>query len=226
MMKLARAQTRGEEVANALIHGLGLALSIAALVVLVVQTVRVARPMLVVASAIFGASMVALYLSSTIYHALAPGRAKSVFRVIDHSAIYLLIAGTYTPFALGPLRGPWGWSILGVVWSLAMAGIITKVKLGFTFPRLSTGLYVAMGWMGVIAIQPMLTRVPHAGLLWLLAGGLCYTGGVLFYVKDAQIRFGHALWHVCVVAGTTCHFIAVLQYALLGVAQTVARVAL
>ena len=226
MMKLARAQTRGEEVANALIHGLGLALSIAALVVLVVQTVRMARPMLVVASAIFGASMVALYLSSTIYHALAPGRAKSVFRVIDHSAIYLLIAGTYTPFALGPLRGPWGWSILGVVWSLAMAGIITKVKLGFTFPRLSTGLYVAMGWMGVIAIQPMLTRVPHAGLLWLLAGGLCYTGGVLFYVKDAQIRFGHALWHVCVVAGTTCHFIAVLQYALLGVAQTVARVAL
>ncbi len=226
MMKLARAQTRGEEVANALIHGLGLALSIAALVVLVVQTVRVARPMLVVASAIFGASMVALYLSSTIYHALAPGRAKSVFRVIDHSAIYLLIAGTYTPFALGPLRGPWGWTILGVIWSLAIAGIITKVKLGFIFPRLSTGLYVAMGWMGVIAIQPMLTRVPHAGLLWLLAGGLCYTGGVLFYVKDAQIRFGHALWHVCVVAGTTCHFIAVLQYALLGVAQTVARVAL
>jgi hemolysin III len=158
--------------------------------------------------------MVALYLSSTIYHALPPGRAKSVFRVIDHAAIYLLIAGTYTPFALGPLRGPWGWSLLGVVWGIAAIGIVVKVKLGFVYPRLSTGIYVAMGWMGLVFLQPLLARMPAAGLWWLLAGGVCYSGGVLFYVKDAQLRYGHALWHVCVVAGTVCHFVAVAQYAL------------
>lgn len=213
-MRIARAQTRGEEIANTIIHGLGLGLSITALVVLVVRAVQIEGLLLVVASAVFGASMVALYLSSTIYHALPPGRAKSVFRVIDHSAIFLLIAGTYTPFALGPLRGPWGWSMLGVVWGLAAVGIAAKVKLGIVYPRLSTGLYVAMGWMGLVFLQPLLARMPAGGLWWLLAGGVCYTGGVLFYVKDAQLRYGHALWHVCVVAGTVCHFVAVLQYAL------------
>lgn len=207
-------QTRSEEIANALIHGLGLALSVTGLALLVMQSVQTQRTALVVASAIFGASMVALYLASTVYHALPPGRAKSLFRVLDHSAIYLLIAGTYTPFALGPLRGPWGWSVLSVIWTLALLGIIVKVKVGYTYPRLSTGLYVAMGWMGVLVIYPLLQRVPAAGLWWLLAGGLCYTGGVLFYIKDAQIRFGHALWHVCVVAGTACHFVSVTQYAL------------
>lgn len=214
-MRIARAQTRGEEIANTIIHGIGLALSVAALVILVVKTVQMERALLVVASAVFGASMVTLYLSSTIYHALPPGHAKSVFRVIDHSAIYLLIAGTYTPFALGPLRGPWGWSMLAAVWSVAALGIIAKVKLGIVFPRLSTGLYVAMGWMGLVFLQPLLTRMPAGGLWWLLAGGICYTGGVLFFVKDAQLRFGHALWHVCVVAGTLCHFVAVKGYALL-----------
>lgn len=212
--RIARAQTRGEEIANSTIHGLGLALSVAALVVLVVKAVQLQRTPLLLASAVFGASMVALYLSSTIYHVLPPGRAKNVFRVIDHSAIYLLIAGTYTPFALGPLRGPWGWSLLGVVWSFAALGVIIKLKLGVLHPRLSIGLYVGMGWMGLVFLQPLLSRMPAGGLWWLLAGGLCYTGGVLFYVWDAQLRFGHALWHVCVVAGTACHFVAVLQYAL------------
>lgn len=213
-MRIARAQTRGEEIANTSIHGLGLALSIAALVVLVVKTVQMERALLVVASAVYGATMIALYLSSTIYHALPPGPVKSVFRVVDHSAIFLLIAGTYTPFALGPLRGPWGWSLLIAAWSVATLGIVAKVKLRFLYPRLSTGLYLAMGWMGLIFLQPLLARMPVGGLWWLLAGGLCYTGGVLFFVKDAQLRFGHALWHVCVVAGTVCHFIAVLYYAL------------
>lgn len=213
-MRIARAQTKGEEIANSIVHGLGLALSVAALVTLVIKAVQVHRASLVVASAIFGTSMVALYLSSTIYHALPPGRAKSLFRVLDHSAIYLLIAGTYTPFALGPLRGPWGWSLLGVIWGLAALGIFAKVKVGFVYPRLSTGLYVAMGWMGIVVLQPLLSRMPAGGLWWLLAGGICYTGGVLFFVKDAQLRFGHAVWHVCVVAGTVCHFVAVHQYAL------------
>lgn len=214
-MRIARAQTKGEEIANSIIHGLGLALSIVALVALVVKASQMDRALLVVASAIFGATMVALYLASTIYHALPPGRSKSLFRVIDHSAIYLLIAGTYTPFALGPLRGPWGWSVLGVVWALAALGIFTKVKLGFIYPRLSTGLYVAMGWMGIVVLKPLLEAMPAGGLWWLLAGGICYTGGVLFFVKDAQLKFGHALWHVCVVAGTLCHFVAVSRYALL-----------
>ncbi len=190
-------------------------MSIAALITLLVKTVPMNRALLVLASAVFGATMVALYLSSTIYHALPPGRAKSLFRVLDHSAIYLLIAGTYTPFALGPLRGPWGWSLLAVVWALAALGIIAKVKMGFTYPRLSTGLYVAMGWLGLVVLRPLLERMPHGGLWWLLAGGICYTGGVLFFVKDAQLRFGHALWHICVVAGTLCHFVAVLDYALI-----------
>ncbi len=213
-MRIARAQTKGEEIANSIVHGMGLALSVVALVVLVVKSAQMDRAILVVASAVFGATMVALYLASTIYHALPPGPNKSLFRVIDHSAIYLLIAGTYTPFALGPLRGPWGWTLLGSVWALAALGIITKVKLGFIYPRLSTGLYVAMGWMGILVVKPLLDSMPAGGLWWLLAGGVCYTGGVLFFVKDAQLKFGHALWHVCVVAGTLCHFVAVLQYAL------------
>jgi hemolysin III len=137
-MRIARAQTKSEEVANSIVHGLGVALSIAALVTLLVKSAQMERATLVVASAIFGTSMVALYLSSTIYHALPPGPSKSLFRVVDHSAIYLLIAGTYTPFALGPLRGPWGWSLLGAVWTLAALGIYAKVKLGFVYPRLST----------------------------------------------------------------------------------------
>lgn len=214
-MRIARAQTKGEEIANSIVHGLGLALSVVALVALVVKSAQMDRAVLVVASSVFGASMVALYLSSTIYHALPPGPSKSLFRVIDHSAIYLLIAGTYTPFALGPLRGPWGWSLLSIVWGLAALGIFAKVKIGFVYPRLSTGLYVAMGWMGLIVLKPMLHRMPAGGLWWLLAGGICYTGGVLFFVKDAQLRFGHALWHVCVVAGTLCHFVAVLEYAII-----------
>lgn len=213
-MRIARAQTRGEEIANSTIHGLGLALSVIALVTLLTKAAQMQRTLLVVASAVFGATMVTLYLSSTIYHALAPGRAKSLFRVVDHAAIYLLIAGTYTPFALGPLRGPWGWWLLGVVWGLAALGIVAKVKLGFVHPRLSTGLYVAMGWLGLVVLQPLLARMPSGGLWWLLAGGIFYTGGVLFFVKDAQLRFGHALWHLCVVAGTLCHFVSVIGYAL------------
>lgn len=220
-MRVARAQTRGEEIANSIVHGAGLIASLAAVPVLIIAASGKQSPLYVAASAVFGASMVLLYMASTIYHALPPSRAKSVFRVIDHAAIYLLIAGTYTPFALGPLRGPWGWTILGVIWTLALFGIATKLTIGFKYPRLSVGLYVGMGWMGIIAIQPMMSTVPPAGLAWLLAGGLCYTGGVGFYVTDTQVRYGHALWHLCVVAGTVCHFLAVLWYATPGFATAV-----
>ncbi len=207
-----RAQTRAEEVANSAIHGAGLMLSVAALPALVLASAGAHRPAHLVGSIIFGVTMVLLYSASTIYHALRDGRAKYVFRVIDHSAIYLLIAGTYTPFALGTLRGPWGWTLLGVIWGLALGGIVSKLTIGFRYPRLSTWLYVGMGWLGVVVVQPMLARMPLAGVLWLLAGGLCYTGGVYFYVRDARVRYGHALWHLFVLAGTACHFVAVLLY--------------
>ena len=208
----ARPQSRGEELANSLVHGTGLLASLAALPVLVVSASRTHEPLHLVGSAVFGVTMVLLYLASTVYHALPQSRAKRVFRVLDHSAIYLLIAGTYTPFAFGALRGAWGWSIFGVIWALALAGIVSKLTVGFRYPRLSTLLYVAMGWMGMVAVQPLLVHVPLAGLGWLLAGGLFYTGGVIFYVTDARLRYGHALWHLCVLAGTTCHFVAVLLH--------------
>ena len=156
--------------------------------------------------------MVLVYLTSTVYHALPDSRAKRVFRVLDHAAIYLLIAGTYTPFAFGALHGPWGWTLFGVIWSLALFGITAKLTVGFKYPRLSTMLYLGMGWMGIVAVQPMLARVPLEGIGWLLAGGLFYTGGVVFYLTDARLRYGHAVWHLCVMVGTACHFLAVLLH--------------
>lgn len=207
----ARPQTRAEELANSAIHGTGLLFSLAALPVLLIAGGTTA-PLHLIGSAIFGLSMILVYSTSTVYHALRESRAKRVFRVLDHSAIYLLIAGTYTPFALGALRGPWGWTILGVIWSLAVFGIVSKLTVGFRYPRLSTVLYVGMGWMGIVAIQPMLSLVPLAGLSWLLGGGLFYTGGIFFYVHDTRVRFGHAVWHLFVMAGTLCHFVAVLLH--------------
>jgi hemolysin III len=156
---------------------------------------------------------VLLYSASTLYHALPVGGAKRVFRVLDHSAIYLLIAGTYTPFTLGALRGPWGWALLGTIWTLAVFGILAKSTLGFRFPQLSTVLYLAMGWLVLIAIRPLVVHVSPAGLVWLFAGGVCYTAGVAFYATDTRLRYGHALWHVFVVAGSACHVAAVLWYA-------------
>ena len=151
-------------------------------------------------------------VASTLYHALPHPRAKRVFRVLDHSAIYLLIAGTDTPCALGALRGPWGWALLGAVWTLAALGITAKATLGFRFPRLSTAVYVAMGWLALIAVQPLLAHVGVAGLMWLLAGGLCYTAGVVFFAWE-RLRYGHMVWHLFVAAGSVCHFFAVLWYA-------------
>jgi hemolysin III len=208
-----RPQTLGEEIANSLTHGAGLVASLAALPVLVLATAGRHDPWQLVGGAIFGVTLVLLYLASTLYHAIPAPRAKGVLRVLDHSAIYLLIAGTYTPFTLGPLRGPWGWTLLGTIWTLALLGVTAKLIVGFRFPRLSTVLYVAMGWLVVVAIHPLVTNVSPAGLAWLLAGGACYTGGVVFYATDGRLRYGHALWHLFVVAGSSCHFVAVLGYA-------------
>lgn len=210
-MEHNRPQTMGEEIANSVTHGVGLAGSVAAVPVLV-YAAGGRDPWQLAGGVVFGVTLVLLYLASTLYHALPVCRAKTVLRTLDHSAIYLLIAGTYTPFTLGALRGPWGWGLFGTIWALALFGIVAKWTLGFRFPRLSTVLYLAMGWLVVVAIHPLVTNVSPAGLAWLLAGGLCYTGGVAFYVTDTRLRYGHALWHLFVVAGSACHFVAVLRH--------------
>ena len=154
-----------------------------------------------------------LYLASTLYHALPTGKAKRVFRVIEHSAIFLLIAGTYTPFTLGVLRGAWGWTLLGLVWGLAVAGVALKAFARISHPIVSTGLYLLMGWLILIAANPLYARVPTTGLLWLVAGGVAYTAGVAFYATDSRLRYGHFIWHLFAMAGTACHYFAVLWYA-------------
>ncbi len=166
----------------------------------------------IVGVSIFAATMAVLYLASTLYHACPNSRAKRVLRVIDHGAIFLLIAGTYTPFTLGILRGAWGWALFGTVWGLALAGVIFKLVGGLRYPITSTAIYLAMGWLAVVAIQPLWERMPQVGLIWLVAGGIAYTGGVGFYAMR-RLRYGHFLWHVCVLTGTTCHFFAVIGYA-------------
>lgn len=208
-----RAQTRGEEVANAVTHGLGLLASIVAVPVLAIAAARRGGGWQTLGAVVFGVTLVLLYLASMLYHAVPHARAKGILRVLDHSAIYLLIAGTYTPFMLGALRGPWGWSLLGTIWALAVLGIGSKLMLGFRFPRLSTVVYLGMGWLVVVALHPFVTRVSTAGLLWIAAGGLFYTGGVVFYVRDHSMKYAHALWHLCVLGGSVCHFVAVLQHA-------------
>ena len=204
--------TLGEEIANAITHGAGLLASLVALPVLIWSSVQSHNASRIVGAAIFGVTLCLLYTASTLYHSFPVGRAKRVFRVLDHGAIYLLIAGTYTPFALGALRGPWGWSLLVVAWLLAVAGVLLKATIGFRYEKLSTAIYVGMGWMAIVAIKPLLEHVPRVGLAWLVAGGLCYTGGVVFYATDRRLWYGHAIWHLFVAAGSVCHFFAVLGY--------------
>jgi hemolysin III len=207
-----RRLTLGEEIANSVTHGVALAASIAALPILVVAAAARHDPSQILGGSIFAATLILLYTASTLYHALPHSRAKRVFRVLDHSAIYLLIAGTYTPFALGALRGTWGWALFGAVWTLAVLGITAKATLGFRFPRLSAGVYLAMGWLAVVAVRPLSAALGPAGMAWLIAGGLCYTAGVLFFAWE-RLRYGHMVWHVFVTAGSVCHFFAVLWYA-------------
>jgi len=208
-----REQSRAEELANSLSHGLALVAALVGGPYLIVQAARRADAAFVVGVSIFFATIVALYLASTLYHALPAGRAKRVFRVIDHSSIYLLIAGSYTPFTLGVLHGAWGWTLFGLVWGLAAAGIVLKSVGKASHPILSTVLYLSMGWLVVVAVDPLFARLPAAGLLWLLAGGLFYTAGVVFFATDSRVRFGHLIWHLFVMAGTACHYLAVLWFA-------------
>jgi len=204
-------QTRDEEIANTVSHGIGLLAAIAATPILIVGAVWRGGTGMIVGASIFGAAMVLLYLTSTLYHAAPEGQTKQVLRRLDHSAIYLLIAGTYTPFTLGVLGGAWGWTLFGIVWGLAVVGITLKLSGGMQHSGVSTFIYIAMGWLVVIAIRPVWLNVPLEGIIWMLAGGLAYTAGVTFYVTTR--RYGHFVWHLFVMTGTTCHFFAVLWYA-------------
>ena len=213
-MGTTRFYSPAEELANAATHGVGLLLSLVALPLLILSAVARHDWLEVAGATVFGVTLTAVYTTSTLYHAIPSDVARHRLRVADHIAIYFLIAGTYTPFMVGALRGVWGWSLLVVLWTLALLGVLFKLTLGMRFPRASTAFYVGMGWMCVVAIKPMMALIPSAGLYWLFAGGLCYTLGVPFYLMK-QTRYTHAVWHLFVLGGSGCHFWCVLHYAAL-----------
>jgi hemolysin III len=208
MNNLTPKYTRGEEIANSISHGLGVVLSLGALSVITVFAALRGTAWHVVSCVIYGVTLVLLYLASTLYHALPGERLKKVFKAIDHASIYLLIAGTYTPFLLVPLRGPWGWSLFGVIWGVALGGVIFKVFFAGRFKGLSLALYLSLGWMALIALRPLVQALSRAGLIWLVIGGLCYTLGVGFYILPR--RYAHAIWHLFVLAGSAAHFTGVM----------------
>jgi hemolysin III len=207
-----RSQSPGEEIANSISHGVGAVAALIAVPYLVLTAARHGSTANIVGASVFVGTAVLLYLASTLYHALTHYKAKELFRVLDHGAIFLLIAGTYTPFTLGALHGAWGWTLLAAVWSLAIVGILLKVVGGAEHPWVSTGLYLGMGWLCVIAARPISLHVPMTGLAWLAAGGLAYTAGVAFFAAE-RMRYSHFVWHLFVLTGTGCHFCAVLWYA-------------
>jgi len=200
-----------EEGANSVSHGLGLIASLAATPVLLLTAAKTGDGSALIGASVFAGSMVSLYLASTLYHAMPENRGKHIFRLLDHSAIFLLIAGTYTPFTLGVLRGPWGWALLGSIWTLALAGLLLKAYPATRHSKLIIILYVVMGWLAIVAARPILTQVHLNGVVLIIAGGLAYTSGLVFYGMH-RLRFNHFIWHLFVMVGTACHFFAVLWY--------------
>lgn len=196
---------------NGSTHLMGAALAAVGMAVLVVLAARQGDPWKILSFSIYGAMLLALYTLSTLYHSTR-GKAKNVFRKLDHCSIYLLIAGTYTPFTLVTLHGPWGWSLFGVIWGLAALGIAQEVWLAKGARIFSLVIYVVMGWLGVIAVKPLITALTPAGFAWLAAGGLFYTGGILFYALDEKLRHGHGVWHMFVLAGSVSHYLSILLY--------------
>ena len=210
---MTEQESFAEEFASTVTHGVGLAMSLTGLVVLVVLAALKGTAWHIVSCAIYGATLVLLYTASTLYHAVRSPRAKHVLRILDHGAIYLLIAGTYTPFTLVTLRGGLGWTLFGLVWGLALVGILFKVFHVGRFPIVSMLVYLSMGWLVVIAWKPVLRTIPGGGIAWLVAGGLAYTAGILFYASH-KLPFNHAIWHLFVLGGSVCHYVAVLLYVL------------
>ena len=208
-----RAQSLGEEIANSVSHGVALLSALVAVPFLILTSARHGTAVNIVGASVFAGTTVLLYFASTLYHAVPHPRAKRLLKKLDHGAIYLLIAGTYTPFTLGVLGGPWGWTLFGLVWALAVVGVTLKAFDRISHPVWSTGLYIVMGWLVVIAAKPVLASIATPGLILLAAGGLAYTLGVAFFTLDSRVRYAHFVWHLFVIAGTTCHFFAVLDYA-------------
>lgn len=210
---IARGQTTGEEIANSITHGIGAGLAVAALSVLVTLAAMQGDAWQVVSFSIYGTTLVLLYLASTLYHGFRGPRIKRIFQTLDHAAIFLLIAGTYTPFTLVTLNGPWGWTLFGLIWGLAIAGIVIQVVAPDRYRVAQVLLYLGMGWLVVVAIGPLTQNLPIAGLAWLVAGGLSYTLGIAFYAWD-QKPYAHTIWHLFVLGGSICHFFCMLLYVL------------
>jgi hemolysin III len=208
-----RVQSLGEEIANSVSHGIGFLAAVAVTPWMISVAAREGTIANVVGVSVFAVTMMLMYLTSTLYHALPGSRVKHVFRILDHNAIYLLIAGTYTPLVLGVLYGAWGWTLFGLVWGLALAGIILKSISGVKYHGVSLAIYVAMGWIVLIAVKPLLEKMPAPGIAWLVAGGVFYTGGIWFY-RHKEMRYSHTIWHLFVIAGTVCHVVAVIGYGL------------
>ena len=211
---IAQGYSLAEEIANSISHGIGLVFGIVGLVLLLVQAVDTnASAMAITSYSLYGGSMILLFLASTLYHAIPHQRAKIWLKKFDHCAIYLLIAGTYTPFTLVGLRGPTGWWLFGTIWTLALAGVVFKLFFTGRFKRISTLIYIGMGWLIVLAIKPMWHALDTASLVWLLAGGVAYPLGTVFYLRPAM-RWSHAIWHGFVIAGSVCHYVAVMLHLL------------
>jgi len=201
----------GEEIANYVTHGIGAALSVAALVLMILIALKQQDGLSLTSAIIYGSSLILLFLASTLYHAFRGKKLKSVLQVVDHCSIYLLIAGTYTPFLLISLNGPWGYTLLAIIWALALIGIVFRVAFGERYPRFALFTYIAMGWLIVVAASEMLANVPPGGLALLALGGLLYTGGAVFYALE-HIPYNHAIWHMFVLAAAVLHFLAVYLY--------------
>lgn len=210
-IKPDKLQTRAEEIGNATTHAMGALLSLAAITLLIIFSATQHDGFKLLSGIVFGCTLFLMYVSSTIYHSLTNPRLKHLFRIADHASIYLLIAGSYTPFMLVTLRGPWGWTMFTVIWSLALVGVIFKLFLVHKFELLSTIIYLLMGWMSLIVIKPIYQLLPAGGLACIVAGGLCYTVGVIFYAWE-RLKYSHVLWHLFVLAGSIFHFFAVLCY--------------
>ena len=211
MAKTKAHYTVSEEIAHAVSHGVGILLSIAGLAILVAFSSLNGDAWHIISSSIYGATLILMYSASTLYHGVSHEKAKSVLQRVDHAAIYLLIAGTYTPFLLINLRQNWGWWLFGIIWSLALIGLVFEVTGFKPVKRISLWLYLMMGWLIVLAINPMLTHVSTGGLVLLLAGGLAYTGGAFFYVRKTM-PYHHVIWHIFVLAGSILHYFSILFY--------------
>jgi hemolysin III len=210
-MKIHSQYTPTEEIFHGITHGIGAVLSIAGLVILVVLAVQMGDVWRIVSFSIYGGSLTLLYLASTLYHSFQDERLKQFFRHFDHLSIFLLIAGTYTPVTLISLRGAWGWTLFALIWGFAVSGIVYELLFLGRYKWITMSIYLGMGWLAVVAIKPMLTMVPRGLFWWLLAGGLCYTGGVFFYARE-KMRYHHVLWHLFVLFGSACHFLGFFFY--------------